>query len=308
MKYVPRLVPILFVLTSFAAAPHPVHAGRAPEPGPIGSPPAVPTATSAVRLQVVRNVEVIKAADYQGDRAELANRYELLKPFAGNSDAKFASRVHYWRGFAMWRSAINGFNDGVARADLEQDLTRGLESFRAALGRDSGFVDAKLGAASCLGYLMFASQGDTARLHELSAQTLPLLAAVRGEAATNPRVDWVMGPVYWNTPADRGGGQDVAIQHYQKALELARAQKAGAVPLPGESAGSVVHDDPLEPSWGEPELLMSLAWSQLNKAKPDPAAAEANARAALELVPDWHYVKDILLPQILKAKGTGARK
>jgi hypothetical protein len=43
---------------------------------------------------------------------------------------------------------------------------------------------------------------------------------------------------------------------------------------------------------------MNLAWSQLNRAAPEVAAAESNARAALALVPNWHYVRDILLPQI----------
>jgi hypothetical protein len=65
---------------------------------------------------------------------------------------------------------------------------------------------------------------------------------------------------------------------------LARAQKRSA--------------DALDPSWGEPELLMSLAWSQLNRASPDRRAAEEYAKQALALVPHWHYVRDILLPQI----------
>jgi len=60
--------------------------------------------------------------------------------------------------------------------------------------------------------------------------------------------------------------------------------------------------DPLEPSWGEPELLAALAWTNLNRATPDPAAAEQYARSALEVVPYWHYVRDILMPQIREAK------
>jgi len=47
---------------------------------------------------------------------------------------------------------------------------------------------------------------------------------------------------------------------------------------------------------------MNLAWSYLNRTEPDLAAAEDNARAALKLVPYWHYVRDILLPQIAAAK------
>jgi len=73
-------------------------------------------------------------------------------------------------------------------------------------------------------------------------------------------------------------------------LGLARAQKSQA-------------GDPLEPSWGEPELLMSLAWSNLNKTKPDLDAAEKEARSSLDLVPYWHYVRDILMQQIRDAKA-----
>jgi hypothetical protein len=80
------------------------------------------------------------------------------------------------------------------------------------------------------------------------------------------------------------------MEGYQKGLESARKLK-----------GSV--SDPLEPSWGEPELLMSLAWSNLNRATPDLNAADQFAHSALTLVPYWHYVRDILLPQIQKAKA-----
>jgi hypothetical protein len=47
---------------------------------------------------------------------------------------------------------------------------------------------------------------------------------------------------------------------------------------------------------------MSIAWSHLNDAPPDLDAAESDARAALVLVPNWHYVRDILLPQIGAAR------
>jgi hypothetical protein len=47
---------------------------------------------------------------------------------------------------------------------------------------------------------------------------------------------------------------------------------------------------------------MSLAWSSLNRATPDPRDAEAYADRALAIVPYWHYVRDILLPQIRRAR------
>ena len=78
---------------------------------------------------------------------------------------------------------------------------------------------------------------------------------------------------------------------YAHGAELARAQR-----------GRV--NDPLDPSWGEPENLMSLAWCSLNKTTPDPQRADAYARQALALVPDWHYLRDILLPQIQSARAS----
>jgi hypothetical protein len=60
--------------------------------------------------------------------------------------------------------------------------------------------------------------------------------------------------------------------------------------------------DPLEPSWGKPDLMMSLAYSYLYEKDRDVDSAERNARSALELVPNWYYVRDILLHQILTAK------
>jgi hypothetical protein len=46
---------------------------------------------------------------------------------------------------------------------------------------------------------------------------------------------------------------------------------------------------------------MNRAWSNLNRNTPDLKAAQADAAAALALVPYWHYVRDILIPQIQEA-------
>ena len=118
-------------------------------------------------------------------------------------------------------------------------------------------------------------------------QAIPLTKELKAEAPDNPRFLWIMGPVRWSTPPERGGGQDKAFELYNRGLEIVRAQKPPS--------------DPLEPSWAEPELLMNRSWSNLNRTAPDLKAAEADAQAALSLVPYWHYVRDILMPQIQAA-------
>ena len=245
------------------------------------------TPAEETREQAARIVAQIQRADYEGDRAAMQRGYDELKPFIEHQE--LASRILYWRGFAQWRRAINGFNDAVDPKELEQDLNTALDEFKIAMERDPAFVDAKVGTISCLGFLAFMNRKDQVRAKELVGQILPLVKQADEMAPDNPRLIWVHGPILWNSPPERGGGQDKAIANYQRGLEACSKIKTS--------------DDPLEPSWGKPELLMSLAYCYLNADSVDVGAAERYARNALEIVPYWHYVRDILLPQIVAAKA-----
>jgi hypothetical protein len=255
---------IIFVSCSFAAA----------------------TFANDAREQTARIVAQIQQADYEGDRAAMQRGYDELKPFM--EDQKLASRIRYWRGFAQWRRAINGFNDAVDPKDLEQDLNTALDEFKIAMEKDPTFVDAKIGTISCLGFLFFVHREDEAGRRARRERILALMKEAGEIAPDNPRLIWVRGPILWNSPPERGGGQDRAITNYQRGLEVGSKIKTS--------------DDPLEPSWGKPELMMSLAYCYLNANSSDVNAAERYARDALEIVPYWHYVRDILLPQIVAAK------
>jgi tetratricopeptide (TPR) repeat protein len=241
------------------------------------------------RETVTEIVLQIQKADYEDDRPGLQRLYGELAPFAETRD--LASRVLYWRGFALWRKAINGFNDSVEKNELQQDLQRAAEEFEKSASADPSFVDAKIALGSCYGYLAYSmNKKDGAELQALLAKSRQSITEAKAAAPANPRLLWVLGPIYWNIPVERGGGQDKAMETYEKGLETIRTHK----PATGDS---------LDPVWGEPELLMSLAWSNLNRATPDLKAAEQNAQAALALVPNWHYVRDILMHQIRDAKA-----
>jgi tetratricopeptide (TPR) repeat protein len=240
------------------------------------------------REHVVRLVVQIQRADYEGDRAALRRLYHELAPLTGGKGLE--ARVRYWRGFALWRRALNGFNDSVERSELEQDLTQAVSEFDAAAVSDPAFVDAKVGAGSCLFNLVFLYQNDARRLREFLGRALTLLKEAETAEPTNPRLLWVLGANRWYNPPERGGGQALAIDTYERGLKAARENKSAV-------------SDPLAPSWGEPELLMNLAWSNLNRSVPDLDAAERYARSALALIPYWHYCSDILLPQIAASRN-----
>ena len=247
---------------------------------------AAPSSDSS-RKSVTKVVEKIRTADYEGDRKALVALASELTPFV--ADGSVASRALYWRGFAVWRRALNGFNENADPKDLEKDLTDAVKDFAAATEKDPGFVDPKPAAASCLFSLAYLVREDAARRQDYLSRGIALMAEAKKTAPDNPRVLWVQGGGEWFVPVERGGGQAKALATYERGVEIARRLK-----------GTV--KDPLEPSWGEPELLMNLAWSHLNGASRDLDAAEASAQAALAIVPNWHYVRDILLPQIRAAK------
>jgi tetratricopeptide (TPR) repeat protein len=240
------------------------------------------------RDSIVVIVQQIQRADYEGDRPALKRLHDQLAPIP--EDNKLASRVLYWRGFALWRRAINGFNESPTPKDLEEDLTQAVIDFKNAIARDPGFVEPKIAAGSSLGYLMYLHAKEPARFQELLQQSSPLLKEAMAAAPDNPRLLWVLGPIRWSSPPERGGGQDKAFELYNKGLEAIRKQKRDV-------------SNALEPAWGEPELLMNLAWSNLNRTVPDLNAAENYAQAALKLIPNWHYVRDTLLPQIHAAQA-----
>jgi hypothetical protein len=256
---------------------------------------AVPRDTAAQPAATVRKTAAdivirIQRADYEGDRATLQRLHDELTPLAASSDDRHVtSRVRYWQGFALWRRALNGFTDSATPAELERDLQLAIEQFEKSVEADAAFVDSKLGIASCLGNIAALHGKDQARVQKLLPRIIQLTKESQAAAPENPRVFWVRGPQLWWIPADKGGGKPAAVANYEQGLEFARKQKGAKA-------------DPLEPAWGEPELLMSLAWSNLNLATPNPSAAEEYAKQALALVPHWRYVRDILMPQIKAAR------
>ena len=156
--------------------------------------PAVDTA----REQVVKIVTQIQRADYEGDRTALNHLYNELVPFV--DEPELASRVRYWRGFAKWRRAINGFGETPTPKDLSDDLTDAESEFDAAIQRDPAFVDAKVGAVSCVFNRLFLegvfkNEKDPQRLREILTPASMLLKESKTTAPDNP-------------PASLGGGSE----------------------------------------------------------------------------------------------------
>ena len=238
------------------------------------------------RERAIQIVSQIQRADYEGDRTALKSCYDALAPFVDSKD--LGARIRYWRGFARWRDGINAGNESVDPGEMEKLFLAGADEFKAALAIDPDFVDAKVGLISCLGYVVYFHRNEKERAQEMVKPIFALVAEAKAAAPDNPRLIWVCGPILFYTPVDKGGGIDKVIENNERGVTISSQLKPPA--------------DKLEPSWGKPELLMSLAYEYMTKNPPELDKAEKSARAALEIVPYWHYTRDILLPQIEQAK------
>src|SRR5580658_9460691 len=144
--------------------------------------------TGLSRDAIVHVVVQIQRADYEGDRPALKRLHDELAPIP--EDKRLASRVLYWRGFALWRRAINGFNESPTPTDLEEDLTQAVTDFKDAIARNPAFVEPKIGGVSSLGYLMYLNKKDPTHVQELLQQLSPLLKEATATAPNNPRLLW----------------------------------------------------------------------------------------------------------------------
>jgi hypothetical protein len=146
------------------------------------------------RKAVSAIVQGIQKFDYEGNRGALMMLYQQLDPYA--VDADLVPLIRYWRGFALWRRAINGFNEKPLPGDLEVDLVRAANEFAEALKADPKFVDAMVGEAGSLGYIWYLHRNDPeqgkSRLFHLAA----LMQAAKEIDPDNPRLLWVAGPGY----------------------------------------------------------------------------------------------------------------
>jgi hypothetical protein len=245
---------------------------------------ALSGAPSKSELRLTELVAAVRSADYRGDRAALARLDGELGALA---DGPLADYRNYWRGFALWRRTLNGFNETPTPDDLGADLEKAVARFRASLETRPDWMEARLAMVGCWGNMLYLAGSDDGKRKAILDEAVPTFKWLIENAGDNPRALWIKGGMEFGAPPPHGGDLVKAVATLRRGVACAWRE---ALSNPSPPAWV--------PTWGGPENLMNLAYLHSHGKTPDRAAALAYAEGALTAVPEWHYVRDILLPQI----------
>jgi hypothetical protein len=240
---------------------------------------------SETQRRLAALVAQVRSADYRGDRPALAR---LDAELAKLPDGTLSDYRDYWRGFALWRRALNGFNEKPMPDDLTADVQGAIARFQSALAKHPDWIEAKLALVGCWGNLIYLTGNDAEKRKAILEEAGPTFKFIMANAGDNPRALWIKGGMEMAAPPPTGGdfAKAAATLRYGVACAWREA-------LANRDAA------PWVPSWGGPENLMNLAFAYSRDPKsPDRAAALAYAEGALTAVPEWHAVRDVLLPKI----------
>ena len=244
----------------------------------------VPIAANRSEAWLGELAAAVLSADYRADRAELAR----LDAELGDLDAgKLNDYRDYWRGFALWRRAMNGFSVKPAPEDLDADLVKALERFQSALARHPDWDEVKSAMVGAWGNRIYLAGQDAEKRKKLLEQASAFYKWVMAYEGENPRVLWIKGGLQMIVPPASGGDWGKAAETLRKGVAGAWTEARAATPAPSWA-----------PKWGGAENLMNLAYLHSHLPTPERATALAYAEGALTKAPEWHYVRTVQLPMI----------
>jgi len=195
------------------------------------------------------------------------------------SGPEHTALAHYYVGLARYRT-INLVQD-----DEDQTLrymNDAINHLEEAIELKPNFAEAHA--------LLSGLYGQKTGMQPFKAMTLGpksdrAMERAKELAPENPRVMLIDGTGDYFKPSMFGGDKDAALKKFERAAQLAAQEQV---------------DDPLMPSWGYAEAYAWIGYAHM-EADRTKEARHAFERA-LEINPDYGWVKEVLLPQVASAE------
>ena len=242
---------------------------------------AYPTLAQPADSLIVSGRQMLQAGESAND---LDSMYAARATFErALADTSLSAWGHYYIALADYR--IAGLLEGESK-DPSEHLNAAVEHLKKATEIDPQAAEAYSLLSSVYGWQI-----------GLSPMKSMLLGPRVGKAAQkakqlapdNPRVVLSAAISDFNTPKMFGGNKEKGLQGFQRAAELFAQEEP---------------TDPIQPVWGHREAYAWLGIAYQNQGELE--SARAAFEKALEIDPDFGWVKYWLLPELEKVNSPDA--
>ncbi len=236
---------------------------------------ALPVLAQDVDALLLEAKEKLVAGENSNDQNQIMEARAMFE--RATADEGRRALAHYYMGLAGYRLAgMNPEKD----AQLKH-LNYSIKQLEEAVEIDEDFVEGLALLGSVIGW---KSGLKPMQAMFLGPKATKLVARAKGLAPENPRVMLIASISDYNTPKMFGGDPEGAMLGFQEAADLFAKE---------------VIEDPLMPDWGHAE---AYAWlGQGHMANGANEQARAAYEKALELNPDYGWVRHVLLPRVADA-------
>jgi tetratricopeptide (TPR) repeat protein len=195
------------------------------------------------------------------------------------TDPTYSWLIHYYIALADYR-IVSFYFSQQNQEQAKKYIDDGIEHLQSCLEMKDDFAE----AYSLLSSLYGNKIGTDPQLGmTLGPKSGVMMAKAMKLEPQNPRTQLIAGWSAYFTPEMWGGGKDKAKEHYEQAIAFFDSFKV---------------TDPLLPDWGHDEAYAWLGMAQMEAEEFE--AAKTNFNKALEINPEYGWVKYVLLQDLQK--------
>jgi hypothetical protein len=232
------------------------------------------------RAMVMEARDLAYDANFRNDQTGLRSAIATLQPLTNEPD--IGAYANYYVSWSYWALAASQFQEKNVSGALESGQSA-VEHARRGLRvreNDPEFHTALVNALIVVAVL------DPSQFQKAAAEIAPARRKALELGAANPRVVLMDAGMIFNNPPEHGGGLEKGLARWHEALRLFELEaNAKAV-------------DPIAPRWGHALAYGWLPDMYLRMTPPDRDKARTAADHALQMRPDFWYVREQVMPRL----------
>ena len=228
---------------------------------------------------ILKGKTLLEGGTNRGSVDSLKQARALFKRATGATEHQ--ALAHYYAALANYR--LSNLFPSDAEDKKEPVLNDAIDHLQTATDLDSSMADAWALLSGCYGQSMGMNPMQSMSLGPKSDDALEKAKELAPE---NPRIWIIDGVSDFYTPSMFGGNKERALKKFKKATRLAEQESV---------------QDPSMPSWGHAEAYAWTGLAHMEAERYD--RARTAFKNALDVNPDYRWVKYVLLPKLQKKAG-----